>query len=72
MGIAVITEFTHNFAAVGADIMICDAEQMRFSQLLFATAQGMIKKVDGKNSRCPKERLRLQNCRRKMCLSRYR
>ena len=29
-------------------IMICDAEQMRFSQLLFATAQGMIKKVDGK------------------------
>ena len=29
-------------------IMICDAEQMRFPQLLFATAQGMIKKVDGK------------------------
>ena len=29
-------------------IMICDAEQMRFSQLLFTTAQGMIKKVDGK------------------------
>lgn len=29
-------------------IMICDAEQMRFSQLLFATAQGMIKKVDGR------------------------
>ena len=29
-------------------IMICDAEQMRFSQLLFATAQGMVKKVDGK------------------------
>ena len=29
-------------------IMICDAEQMRFSQLLFATAQRMNKKVDGK------------------------
>ena len=29
-------------------IMICDAEQMRFSQLLFATAQGLVKKVDGK------------------------
>ena len=28
-------------------IMVCDAEQMRFSYLLFATAQGMIKKVEG-------------------------
>ena len=53
-------------------IMICDAEQMRFSQLLFATAQGMIKKVDGKEFQVSKRRLRLQNCRRKMCLSRYR
>lgn len=28
-------------------IMVCDAEQMRFSKLLFATAQGMIKRVAG-------------------------
>ena len=28
-------------------IMVCDAEQMRFAYLLFATAQGMIKKVEG-------------------------
>ncbi len=27
--------------------MICDEEQMRFAKLLFATAQGMIKRVDG-------------------------
>ena len=29
-------------------VMICDAEQMRFAKLLFATAKGMIKRVDGK------------------------
>lgn len=28
-------------------IMVCDAEQMRFAYLMFATAQGMIKKVEG-------------------------
>ncbi|HJD47064.1 MAG TPA: DNA topoisomerase 4 subunit A [Candidatus Mediterraneibacter norfolkensis] len=28
-------------------VMICDSEQMRFSYLLFATAQGMIKRVEG-------------------------
>ena len=28
-------------------VMICEAEQMRFSKLLFATAQGMIKRVEG-------------------------
>lgn len=28
-------------------VMICDAEQMRFARLLFATRQGMIKRVDG-------------------------
>lgn len=27
--------------------MVCDAEQMRFAKLLFATKQGMIKKVEG-------------------------
>ena len=27
--------------------MVCDAEQMRFARLLFATRQGMIKRVDG-------------------------
>ena len=27
--------------------MVCDAEQMRYAYLLFATAQGMIKKVEG-------------------------
>ena len=26
---------------------VCDAEQMRFAKLLFATKQGMIKRVDG-------------------------
>ena len=28
-------------------IMVCDSEQMRFAYLLFATAQGMIKRVEG-------------------------
>ena len=28
-------------------VMVCDAEQMRFSWLLFATEKGMIKKVEG-------------------------
>ena len=28
-------------------ITVCDAEQMRFAKLIFATVQGMIKKVDG-------------------------
>ena len=28
-------------------IYICDSEQMRFARLLFATKQGMVKKVDG-------------------------
>ena len=28
-------------------VMVCGAEQMRFANLLFATAQGMIKKVEG-------------------------
>ena len=28
-------------------IMVCDSEQMRFAMLLFATAQGMVKKVEG-------------------------
>ena len=27
--------------------MVCDSEQMRFSHLLFATSQGMIKRVEG-------------------------
>lgn len=27
--------------------MICDAEQMRFAKLLFATKQGMLKRVEG-------------------------
>ena len=28
-------------------VMVCDSEQMRFAYLLFATAQGMIKRVEG-------------------------
>ena len=28
-------------------VMVCDSEQMRFAYLLFATAQGMIKKAEG-------------------------
>lgn len=28
-------------------VMVCDSEQMRFARLLFATAQGMVKKVEG-------------------------
>ncbi len=28
-------------------VMVCDAEQMRFAHLLFATARGMIKQVEG-------------------------
>ncbi len=38
-----------NYSSSGEQIvMVCDAEQMRFSHLLFATARGMIKRVDGK------------------------
>ena len=34
-----------NYSSSGEQIvMVCDAEQMRFSHLLFATARGMIKK----------------------------
>lgn len=37
-----------NYSSSGEQIvMICDSEQMRFSYLLFATAQGMIKRVEG-------------------------
>ncbi len=37
-----------NYSSSGEQIiMVCDAEQMRFAKLLFATAQGMVKKVDG-------------------------
>ena len=43
-----IDNVSNYFSSEEQIIMICDAEQMRFSQLLFATAQGMIKKVDGK------------------------
>ena len=28
-------------------VMVCDAEQMRFSKLLFVTGQGMVKRVEG-------------------------
>lgn len=28
-------------------VMVCDSEQMRFAKLLFATKQGMVKKVEG-------------------------
>ena len=28
-------------------VMVCDEEQMRYAHLLFATAQGMIKRVEG-------------------------
>lgn len=28
-------------------VMVCDSEQMRFANLLFATAQGVVKKVEG-------------------------
>lgn len=35
-------------------VMICDAEQMRFAKLLFATEQGMIKRVDGKEFQAAK------------------
>ena len=28
-------------------VMVCDSEQMRFAKLLFATSQGMIKRVEG-------------------------
>ncbi|WP_251390008.1 DNA gyrase/topoisomerase IV subunit A [Mediterraneibacter agrestimuris] len=29
-------------------VMVCDSEQMRFAKLLFATKQGMVKQVEGK------------------------
>ena len=41
-----------NYSSSGEQIvMVCDSEQMRFSYLLFATAQGMIKRVEGTESR---------------------
>ena len=37
-----------NFDSTQEEIVyICDAEQMRYAKLLFATRQGMVKKVDG-------------------------
>ena len=37
-----------NYSSSGEQIvMVCDSEQMRFSYLLFATVQGMIKRVEG-------------------------
>ena len=37
-----------NFDSAGEDaVYLCDAEQMRYAKLLFATRQGMIKKVEG-------------------------
>ena len=37
-----------NYSSTGEQIIaVFDSEQMRFARLLFATAQGMIKKVDG-------------------------
>ena len=37
-----------NYSSTGEQIVaVLDSEQMRFARLLFATAQGMIKKVDG-------------------------
>ena len=37
-----------NFDSTGEDVVyLCDAEQMRYAKLLFATRQGMIKKVEG-------------------------
>lgn len=37
-----------NFDSTGEDaVYLCDAEQMRYVKLLFATRQGMIKKVEG-------------------------
>ena len=37
-----------NFDSTGEDaVYLCDAEQMRYAKLLFATRQGMIKKVEG-------------------------
>ena len=37
-----------NYSSTGEQIVaVFDSEQMRFARLLFATAQGMIKKVDG-------------------------
>ena len=35
-------------------VYICDAEQMRYAKLLFATKQGMVKKVDGSEFRVTK------------------
>lgn len=37
-----------NYDSTQEDVVfLCDAEQMRFARLLFATKQGMVKKVDG-------------------------
>ena len=37
-----------NYDSTAEEIVyICDAEQTRYAKLLFATKQGMIKKVDG-------------------------
>lgn len=42
-----IDNLTNYSSAEEQIIMVCDAEQMRFAKLLFATKQGMIKRVDG-------------------------
>ncbi len=53
-------------------VMICDAEQMRFARLLFATARGMVKKVDGKEFQVSKRTIaatKLQEEDRVVCVS---
>ena len=42
-----IDNISHYSTSEEQIIMVCDAEQMRFAYLMFATAQGMIKKVEG-------------------------
>lgn len=42
-----IDNLTNYSSAEEQIIMVCDAEQMRFVKLLFATKQGMLKQVDG-------------------------
>ncbi len=54
-------------------VMICEEEQMRYSKLLFATAQGMIKRVDGSEFQVSKRTMatkvagRRQACRSEGC-----
>ena len=47
-------------------VTICDAQQIAFEKLLFATKQGMIKRVDGSEFQVAKRTMQQPSSRKRM------